>query len=361
MHNHFTIHQQPANKIVLNEQEYHFFSGTSYLGMNQDAAFRDLLIEGLHQYGLSFGSSRNGNLQLAVYEAAENKLAAWVGAEVALTLSSGMLAGQVVAQYLKTQQVAFFYAPQSHAANFHEPQLQLPAMSFQEWSEQIAQQINDTNAAHSVIVCNSTDGLRATAYPFGWVKTLPTNKAITLVIDDSHGLGITGNNGAGIFQQIEVKPNVGLIVVSSLHKAMGIPGGVVFSDKQTINALRHTAYFASCSPIAPAYLYAYLRADEIYKRNYERLQKNIGRFVSQLQSAQSLFGFQPAYPVFYTSHDNLYTYLFKNGILIYSFAYPVKTGKPNTRIVISAWHTEEQLDFLAGKCRAFAEGRPLAH
>lgn len=355
MYNDFIIQQQPSKKIRLGEKDYHFFSGTSYLGLNQDNDFKELLIEGLHQYGMSFGSSRNGNLQLAIYETAENKMAALVGAEKALTVSSGMLAGQLVAQYLKTQQATYFYAPQSHSANFHEPVIQLPAMSFQEWTTQIATQIKETNATHSVIVCNSTDGLRATAYDFDWINDLPANQAITLIIDDSHGLGITGKNGAGIFQSISVKPNIRFIVVSSLHKAMGIPGGVVFSDKATIETLRHTAFFASCSPIAPAYLYAYVKADEIYQRNFERLLANIERFSSQLQAAKSLFSFQPAYPVFYTSHDALYDYLFKNDVFIYSFAYPIKTGKPNTRIVISAWHDTEQIDLLAEKCNEFAE------
>lgn len=355
MHNDFIIHQQPSKKIRLEEKDYHFFSGTSYLGMNQDNDFKQLLIEGIHQYGMSFGSSRNGNLQLAIYDEAENKMAAWVGAKKALTVSSGMLAGQLVATYLRTQQVTYFYAPQSHSANFHEPNLQLPALSFQEWTKQIAGQVKEESATHSVIVCNSTDGLRATAYDFDWMNNLPENQAITLIIDDSHGLGVTGKNGAGIFQNISVKPNIRFIVVSSLHKAMGIPGGVVFGDDSTIETLRHTAFFASCSPIAPAYLYAYVKADEIYQRNFEQLLSNIERFSSQLQSAQSLFSFQPAYPVFYTPHDGLYDYLFKNDIFIYSFAYPIKSGKPNTRIVISAWHDNEQIDLLAEKCNEFAE------
>lgn len=355
MHNDFIIHQQPSNKIRIGERDYHFFSGTSYLGLNQDNEYKQLLIEGLHQYGMSFGSSRNGNLQLAIYEEAENKMAEWVGAKKALTVSSGMLAGQLVATYLRTQGVTYFYAPQSHAANFHEPIIQLPAMSFQEWIKQISTQVKEESAPHSVIVCNSTDGLRATAYDFNWINDLPDNQTITLIVDDSHGLGIIGKNGAGIFQDISVKSNIRLIVVSSLHKAMGIPGGVVFGDEETIETLRHTAFFASCSPITPAYLYAYVKADEIYRRNFERLLSNIERFSSQLQAAKSLFSFQPTYPVFYTTHDELYDYLFKNDIFIYSFAYPIKTGKPNTRIVISAWHDTEQIDLLADKCNEFAE------
>lgn len=355
MYSDFIIHQQPSKKIRLGEKDYHFFSGTSYLGMNQDEGFKQLLIEGVYQYGMSFGSSRNGNLQLAIYEAAEDKMATWVGAEKALSVSSGMLAGQLVAQYLKTQQATYFYAPQSHSANFHEPIVQLPVMSFQEWTKQLAGEIKKNNAPHSVIVCNSTDGLRATAHDFDWINELAEGQTITLIIDDSHGLGITGKNGAGVFQAIKVKPNIKFIVVSSLHKAMGIPGGVVFSDATTIETLRHTAFFASCSPIAPAYLYAYIKADEIYQRNLDHLLSNIQYFSTQLQSAKSLFSFQPEYPVFYTPQDKLYNHLFKNDIFIYSFAYPLKTGKPNTRIVISAWHDAEQIELLAEKCKAFVK------
>lgn len=345
MPNEFIINQLPSNKIVLEGKEYHFFSGTSYLGMNQDEDFKKLLIEGMNRYGMSFGSSRNGNLQLDIYEQAETKLAHWVGATKALTVSSGMLAGQVVAQYLKTKESIFFYAPQSHSANFHEPNIKLPNLSFEAWTSSIKQQILEQNTPHSVIVCNSLDALKLTPYHFDWTEKLPQNQSITLVIDDSHGLGITGENGSGIFRQILVNENVKLVVVSSLHKAMGIAGGVIFADNDFIETLRHTAFFASCSPIAPAYLYAYMNADEIYERNLSKLQTNIEKLNSLIPDNQ-LFKCQPNYPVYYSLNDDLYDFLFKKGIFIYSFAYPIKTGKPNTRIVLSAWNEEEQIDFL---------------
>ncbi len=355
----FSINHSPNRTIFLDGKEYHFFSGTAYLGMGQDKDFRELFIEGLHRYGMSFGSSRNGNLQLDIYEQAEEKLAKFVGAEKALTISSGMMAGQVVAQYLKTQNCTFFYAPQSHSANFHEPNVILPNTSFQTWTETINEQILASNSPHSVIVCNSNDALKITPYDFSWTIQLPHNQAITLIIDDSHGLGITGENGSGIFQQISVKSNIKLIVVSSLHKAMGIAGGVVFSDNDFIENLRHTAFFASCSPIAPAYLFAYVHADRIYERNLQKLQTNTQRFSSQISHSQSggvpLFNSIPNFPVFYTSQDALYDFLFQNNIFIYSFAYPIRTGKPNTRIVISAWHDDAQIDFLAEKCINFVE------
>lgn len=359
MPNDFIISQLPANKILLNGKDYHFFSGTSYLGMNRDEDFKKLLIEGMNRYGMSFGSSRNGNLQLDIYEQAEEKMARWVGSEKALTVSSGMLAGQVIAQYLKTQNATFFYAPHSHAANFHEPNIILPNLSFEAWAATIGQQISEKNSPHSVIICNSCDALKLSSYHFDWTSQLPYNQAITLIIDDSHGLGITGKNGSGIFKQTSVNSNVRLVIVSSLHKAMGIAGGVVFGDIDFIEALRHTAFFASCSPIAPAYLYAYMHADEIYTKNLLKLQLNIQRFNLQIaavrRSDYQLFNFLPNYPVYYTLQDDLYNFLFENSIFIYSFAYPIKTGKPNTRIVLSAWHEDEQIDILAEKCKEFSQ------
>ncbi len=354
MPNDFTIGQLPSNKILLEGKEYDFYSGTSYLGMNQDEDFKKLLIEGMNRYGMSFGSSRNGNLQLYIYDQAEEKMAHWVGAENALTVSSGMLAGQVVAQYLKTQNSTYFYAPSSHSANFHEPNVILPTVSFEVWATTICQEVSEKKAAHSVIVCNSCDAIKLSPYHFEWTSKLPQNQSITLIIDDSHGLGISGENGSGIFKHVTINQNVRLVVVSSLHKAMGIAGGVVFADKDFIHTLRYTAFFASCSPIAPAYLYAYMHADEIYKRNQQKLKANIQLFSSQLSDSQSLFTSIENYPVYYSLRDDLYDFLFQQGIFIYSFAYPIKTGKPNTRIVLSSWHTDVQIDYLVDTIKEFA-------
>jgi 7-keto-8-aminopelargonate synthetase-like enzyme len=46
--------------------------------------------------------------------------------------------------------------------------------------------------------------------------------------------------------------------------------------------------------------------------------------------------------------------LFQKEIFIYSFAYPIKTGKPNTRIVLSSWHTNSQIDYLIAKVKEFS-------
>ncbi|GAA4412947.1 8-amino-7-oxononanoate synthase [Nibrella viscosa] len=340
----FTTDHLPGRTILYNHREYLFFSGTSYLGIPQNKEFQQLLIAALSRYGTMFGSSRNGNLRLSIYEEAEQQLAAFTGAEAALTLSSGMMAGQVVANYLRAQQYSFLYGPCTHPALWHEPAVEVPTVSFADWTNQLPDLLTITG--HAVIAVNSIDAVRSEAYPFAWVNNLPTDQPITLVIDDSHGLGVLGDAGSGIWRQIKRPPNVRLIVTASLAKAMGLPGGVVFSDAETIAAIRHTAFFGACSPISPAYLDAFVRADELYMQARGRLQQNIA-LAEGLLLPTGLFRQAPGYPVLYTERDELYPFLLENGIFIYSFAYPTPADKANTRIVISAFHEPEDIDRLA--------------
>ena len=142
----FTVDQLPDRTITHQGQEYLFFSGTAYLGLPQHPAYQQLLSEAIRQYGTSYGSSRNGNLKLGVYEQAEAALADFVAVNPvqkpsALTLSSGMMAGQVVSSWLRGQNTAFVYAPGAHPALWHEPSVQLPALSFTDWVAQLPRQL----------------------------------------------------------------------------------------------------------------------------------------------------------------------------------------------------------------------------
>ncbi|RRB01180.1 aminotransferase class I/II-fold pyridoxal phosphate-dependent enzyme [Larkinella rosea] len=341
----FKIDQLPGRTIDLDGQECLFFSGTSYLGIAQNAHFRALLIEGMGQYGTVFGSSRNGNFQLRIYEEAEAKLAEFARAEAALTVSSGMLAGQAVVNWLKAQDFGFIYGPNAHPAIWQEPTLTLPQQSFDAWARQLPGLVSAATTQHIVIAVNAVDALFSIDYSFDWVHQLPDNQEITLLVDDSHGLGVIGPGGSGIRDRIPVRPNVRLIITASLAKAMGMPGGVIFANSETLNAIRRTAFFGACSPMPPAYLYAYCRATEIYRSAFERLLANIRRFENRVGHSD-LFQHIPDYPVFYTVQDRLYSSLLANRIFVYSFAYPSPTDKPNTRIVINALHQPEDIEQL---------------
>ncbi len=348
-----TIDHLPNRTILFDGREHLFFSGTAYLGMAQNPGFQALVADALGRYGTVFGSSRNGNLRLGVYDKAEAKLALFAGSEQALTVSSGMLAGQAVMQWVAGQNVPIFYGPGAHPALWHTATLTLPTGSFMDWITQLPRQIQVLPPGPVAIAVNSLDAVRSEVYGFDWVNTLPTNRPITLVVDDSHGLGITGLNGQGAWGQIPKHEHIRLLVTASLAKAMGLPGGVIFSDTNTIAAIRQTAFFGGCSPMSPIFLDAFLRADALYKQARTRLSENVA-FASELFSSliPGVFRQAAGYPVFYTDHDELYPRLLEAGIFVYSFAYPTAADKANTRVVISAFHEPADIHRLATSIHA---------
>ncbi|MBD2700988.1 aminotransferase class I/II-fold pyridoxal phosphate-dependent enzyme [Spirosoma sp. BT702] len=350
----FEINHLPNRVIEHNGQEYLFFSGTAYLGLPQNPAFQQITRDALGRYGTVFGSSRNGNLRLTIYEVAESKLAAWVMGNVpnatSLTLSSGMMAGQVIVNWLRGQATTFMYAPKSHPALWYDPNVTLPSLSFPEWVNQLPDQLRNTSSGHVAILVNSLDAVASAYYNFDWVRSLPEDRPITLIVDDSHGLGVL-NEGRGIWPEIRQKldavgSSVRLLITASLAKAMGLPGGVVFGDSATLQSLRQTAFFGACSPMPPAYLEAYCHADTLYTEGYKRLMQNI-LLAEKLLLPSGIFQHSEGYPVFFTERDDLYQKLLNHQILIYSFAYPTAADRANTRIVISAFHTSEDIKRLA--------------
>lgn len=210
--------------------------------MARNSSFQDLVQAGFTTYGTNYSSSRLSNVQLKIYTDAEHYLAAWTGAEAALTVASGLMAGQLVVKALAGTG-GFFYSPRVHPALWRTT-ADCYQGNYNTWASQIAAQTNKVTDKNIVILTNSLDALSARAYSFEWMTQLAAGKTYTLVIDDSHGFGLTGVNGAGIITQLPSLPAyVQVIIVSSFGKALGIPGGVILSNAKLLKNLKKQAFF----------------------------------------------------------------------------------------------------------------------
>jgi 8-amino-7-oxononanoate synthase len=351
-----TIGELPGRFVRLDDQrQYLWFSGTDYLGMGHNEAFHTFLREGLDRYGTHFGSSRNNTLRLAVYEEAETALAAFAGTPAALTVSSGMWAGQLVMKYLESRYPAtgarYYYAPRVHPALWGTTYHPHPHhLSWADWAEGTLVAIGQSPVGSTHILCTDSVGSPwVEAYDFSVFRDLPTDRELWLVVDDSHGLGVLGHEGRGITTLLPpLPPNLQLVVVSSLNKALGIPAGVLLADAQTIREIRTLPWFAGSSPSAPAYQYAMSRLLQTgeYLRAHRVLMEHTAYFAGQLRQPELLVQY-PHYPVFGSRSVALYQYLRSEGILSACFPYPRPTDEPVMRLVLSTLHHKEDLDRLA--------------
>jgi len=320
-----------------------FFGGTAYLGMPHNQAFKELVFGGIEIYGLNHGASRNNNITLDIFSIAENEAARRFGAEDSIFLSSGYLAAQlIVQQFYETH--LLIYAPDTHPALWiGRPQA--PRIKFDVWAEKTINQINESDQP-VMIISNSLNNLIPEIYSFDWLKQIDPQKELVLLIDDSHGVGITGESGKGIYSSLPQLPNIQIFVIASMAKALGFDAGLILGSNAGITNLRNSPVYVGSSPPSPGMLYAFVHAELIYKQQLENLHRNLILFTDLLASTKQLF-FINDFPVFLLQDDQIAVDLLKNGINISSFPYPDPRGKSIHRIVLNSSHKKEELEILA--------------
>ncbi len=342
-----SISQLPGRHIEMDGEKWLYFAGTSYLGIQHLSGFRELVEEGLQRFGTHYGGSRLAGTGPGIFEEAEAFLAKYCGAAAALTCSSGSLAGQLVLRTLE-QQSATIYAPDTHPAMLGGSSESSQLDSFESFVQSLPDKIKQLKHDQIVICCNSLDPLYAIAHRFDWLASLPADRRYVLVVDDSHGIGIIGKEGAGIFERIDLPGHVELVVVASLGKALGIPAGLMLGSSERISEFSRQPLFGGASPANPAFLFALLQAGDLYRKQRRNLTNNIDLFQSYIADSQ-LFKSISAYPVYYTAHNQLDLFLQAHRILISSFSYPRTTDPLITRVVLSSLHQHKDICYL-GQC-----------
>lgn len=347
----------PGRTVGIDGKTYLWFSGTDYLGMAYHPVLLDLLSEGLKKLGSHFGSSRNNTLQLNAFRQAEEALSGYTGAGDALLVSSGMLAGfitrlcigSVAGQAAPGLRVMEWEAPMLHPALSRKKK---PAADWNSWAEKTADKIRKSAPGiYHVVYSDAIGSPKTASFDFSYFRELPN---ALVVADDSHGIGITGPSGGGAYGLLQSCGVENIMVITSLNKAMGIPGGVILGRPELLEPVRQSAVYSGASPIPPVYAHALasMIAQGKYLEAYTRLQENNRYFLQQMASP-GRFSCLSGYPVYTSEDPGLFRFLLQHGILSSSFSYPSPRDTPVTRLVVSAAHTKEDLDTLARVCSAY--------
>jgi len=326
-------------RLDLNGKDYLYFGGTAYLGIPQNDQFLQHYIEGLRRFGLNNGTSRNNNVQLGIYNEAEQYAAGYYAAEAALIMSSGYLAAQLAVHYASSLG-RISYAPATHPALWLNGDPGITG-TFSTWSETILKEINDSREVNWVLISNSMNNLFPEIYDFSFLSRLKPGKHVVVLLDDSHGIGIL-NHGSGAERTI---PGADVLHVASMAKGPGVDAGIILGSEKHISSLKQMPQFPGASPPAAAGLYAFMKAKSIYQEAWEQLQ-TLQAYLMQQQIVQDHFEYIPEFPAFLDRKEGLADRLLAHQVLISAFPYPDSRGPRINRIVLSSWHTRSQLDKL---------------
>ena len=334
----YPIQSIPDREIIIDGKSYLYFGGTSYLGVQNYPPFKELYVKNVSKYGMHYGASRKSNVALDIYEAAESYLANWVGSASCLTMSSGYLAAQLVVQTLLEKGHRVFAVPHAHTALLMNGVK--TASSIEELGRLVLKEI-DKNKLLPVVLFDTID-FSSQQYPdFKSLTQLPLDKVI-LIGDDSHGIGIIGDNGNGCFSMLKALKPAKVLVCCSLGKALGIQAGAVFGDKEDIQLLESTAFYGGASPASPSFMGTLLDAKELFSERLQTLKTNYHYFKSQLKNL-SFFNHMEGHPTFEFQDAKVASALIKDGFIFTNFNYPDENGPIVSRIVLSAYHTKDDI------------------
>jgi glycine C-acetyltransferase len=178
-----------------------------------------------------------------------------------------------------------------------------------------------------------------------------------MMVDDAHSSGVLGRNGRGTIDHFGLHGRVA-IQVGTLSKAIGVLGGYVCGSRDLIEYLYHRArpfLFSTSHP--PGVAAACLAAFDILENEPERITRlweNTRYFKQQLQAAGLDTGMSetPITPIMVGEAPAAHEFsrrLFEHGVFATGIGFPtVPRGKARIRTIITAAHTEAQLDRAVG-------------
>ena len=340
-----TVDQFPDRTIIEEGKEYLYFGGTSYLGMATHPEYQNLLCNSIKIWGTAYGSSRNSNIKLSIYQKAEALFAKNSGAEAALMVSSGTLAGRLVIDYLSKSHDCFYHYPKTHPAILKNSSLPL----FEDGK--LHPRLLNDRKEFIVIAADALLSLEVRPTNFDFLNDISHAKQITLLIDESHSLGIVGPNGEGVFKTIHHSRLLQKIMISSLTKAYGCSGGVIAGDKKVIEMIQNDAVFISAAGMNPIFLQTFVDGQALIQNQLNKLRANLKFFYSD-SPLPSLFKYDLEYPVIYSNSNFIFDYLKSKDMIITNFKYPNYDLLMN-RIVITANHTKSDLNQLRSALMQF--------
>ena len=250
-------------------------------------------------------------------------------------MSSGYLAGQLVCDYFSKEDYKLYYAPNTHSALFRGKQ-----EVYQNW-KQLETDILKHQGEKQVIFLDSID-FNGSNYPDYKPLQKLALENIILVIDDSHGIGITGENGGGSFSYLQSLQPKELIVTCSLGKGFGIQAGAIFGRQSIIENLKETQFFGGSSPAAPAALATLVDAQSTFSFKRDLLHRNTALFLKNLANPL-FFSTSKGHPTFSFKNEQLAKILAENGILVTNFRYPTEDDDLMSRIVLSSSHQKADI------------------
>jgi len=292
------------------------------------------------------------------HAALEEELADWTGRERALLFSTGYMANLGVLQTLLQAGDVCVQDKLNHASLIDAARLSGAELKRYPHSDVAAaqRQLESRPAKLALLVSDGVFSMDGDIAPLVHLATLCKKQQASLMIDDAHGVGIFGKQGAGSVAAAGLNQHDVPILMATLGKAVGTCGAFVAGSAALIEALLQSArsyiYTTAMPPALAAATRAALRLVRADEWRREKLHGLIARFRRGalqlgLPLPQSDSAIQPVLLGSAAQSLAVAQALEVRGLLVTAIRPPtVRAATSRLRITLSAAHEEADVDRL---------------
>ena len=333
------------------------FSSNDYLGLANSDELKSAAQEGIEKWGVGAAASHLVCGHQSPHEKLEQEIAEFVGAEKAIVFSTGYMANLAVPSAFLDRHDLLLQDKLNHASLIDAGLLcRATTRRYRHLDLDHATQLVDQSKESNLML--ATDGVFSmnggVADVQGLAKLCDHENRL-LLVDDAHGFGVLGKNGAGTLEKAGLKPAGQTLMIGTLSKAVGSFGAFVAGDAIWIGRLiQYARPYIYTTALPPSIVEATRAGLSLIRDSWrrEKLHENVAMFrrLAVEKGVELLDSDTPIQSVVFGSPIDAVSAsqrLEQQGFLVVAIRPPtVPEGTSRLRITLSTSHDAGQIERL---------------
>ena len=332
-----------------------------YMGMGQNPAVLDAMVEAVRQHGAGAGGTRNISGTNHLHVLLERELAALHGKEAALLFTSGYVANMTALGTLASKIPGCIVYSDSFNHNSMIEGIRQSRAEKRIWKHNDAADLDRLLSADDpdrpkLVALESVYSMDGDIAPLDEILTVCEKHGAMSYLDEVHAVGMYGDTGGGVAERDGVMHRVDLIQ-GTLAKAFGVIGGYIAASSNLIDFVRSFGQgFIFTTALPPSIAAGALKSVQIVRKSpelRERHQERAATLKAKLREAglpvmPSECHIVPVLvgePVACRRASDLL--MERHRIYVQPINYPtVPKGTERLRLTPTPYHSDEQIDRL---------------
>jgi len=355
-----TIESPQGAWIVVDGRRVLNLCSNNYLGLANHPQLKEAAKSAIEKFGVGPAAVRSIAGTMTLHTELENKLARFKRVEATISFQSGFNSNVATIPALVGKEDLIFSDELNHASIIDGCRLSgAPIIRFEHCNpasleQKLKENYSEKGDRRALVITDGVFSMDGDIAPLPPLVEHAEKYNAMVMVDDAHGEGVLGEGGRGAVDHFHLHGRVD-VEIGTLSKAFGVIGGFVAGKSAIIEHLRQKGRpFLFSSALTPPDVAACSAAIDILESSDDLVKKlwsNTRYFKKKMQDAGFNTGRSetPITPVMLGEAKTAQEFsrrLFENGVFAMAIGFPtVPMGKARIRVMISATHSEKDLDY----------------